>query len=177
MIENYLELPPTMVNVMREVLDKPSELELKQIRAQVTYQYGRDAERILETNNVRILKSGKTGRLKHIYINGKLILSLRATDGFLIFSLEGAKLFLEKVPPPTARVVVMPEVAPFIAEGRNLFSKHVLQADKNIRPFEEVIVVTPEDTLVAIGKAILTGWEMTSFKRGIAVKIRKGIRG
>lgn len=161
---------------MHEILDEPTRLELEQIRAQVTYQYGRDAERILKAGTIRVLKSGKTGRLKHIYVDGKLIFSLRATDGFLIFSLEGAKLFLEKIPPPTARVVVMPEVAPFIAEGRNLFSKHVLQADKNIRPFEEVIVVTPEDSLIAIGKAILAGWEMTSFKRGVAVKIRKGIK-
>jgi len=162
---------------MHKTLSIPSEFELEQIRAQLAYQYGRGAERILDLDKVQILKSGKTGRLKHVYIGNKLVFSLRATDGFLIFSLEGARLFLKKIPPLTARVVIMPEVASFIAEGRNLFSKHVIRADENIRPLEEVIIVTPDDALVALGKAVLAGWEMTSFKKGVAVKIRKGIKG
>ncbi|HDH07140.1 MAG TPA: pseudouridine synthase [Thermoproteales archaeon] len=162
---------------MSKVLESPTRFDLEQIKAQLVYQYGRNVVRILDFGEIKVQKSGKTGRLKHVYLNGKMIFSLRATDGFLIFSLEGARLFLKAVPPPSSRVVVMPEVAPFIARGRNLFSKHVVRADENIRPSEEVIVVTPEDNLVAIGRALLAGWEMVKARRGIAVKIRKGVKG
>ncbi len=61
-----------------------------------------------------------------------------------------------------------------MAEGRNVFAKHVVEADKELRPQDEVIVVDEEDNLVAVGKAVLSGEEMKVFKHGVAVKVRKG---
>jgi len=62
-----------------------------------------------------------------------------------------------------------------IREGRNVFAKHVVKADPWIRPQDEVIVVNDRRELLAVGRAVLTGSEMTQFKRGIAVKTRRGV--
>jgi predicted RNA-binding protein (TIGR00451 family) len=48
-------------------------------------------------------------------------------------------------------------------------------ADQEIRVGEEVIVTGEDDSILAVGKALLTGREMLAFKRGIAVKVRRGI--
>lgn len=71
-------------------------------------------------------------------------------------------------------VVVRGDVAECIRAGRNVFAKHVVSADSSIRPQDEVIVVSDRRQLLAVGRAVLAGWEMTQFKRGIAVKTRRG---
>jgi predicted RNA-binding protein (TIGR00451 family) len=73
------------------------------------------------------------------------------------------------------RVTVKREVEKFIAEGRDLFAKHVTKADPELRAGEEVIVVSGSGNILAVGKALLTGEEMLGFKRGIAVKTRRGV--
>jgi uncharacterized protein with predicted RNA binding PUA domain len=76
---------------------------------------------------------------------------------------------------PPRVVVVRDDVAEFIRAGRNVFAKHVVSADSSIRPQDEVIVIREKRQLLAVGRAVLAGWEMTQFKRGIAVKTRRGV--
>ncbi len=51
----------------------------------------------------------------------------------------------------------------------------MVDADEEIRPKEEVIIVDEENEVLAAGKSILTGREMKAFKRGVAVKVRRGV--
>jgi len=39
---------------------------------------------------------------------------------------------------------------------------------------EEVIVLNGKQRVIAVGKAVLSGDEMKSFKKGVAVKVRRG---
>lgn len=68
------------------------------------------------------------------------------------------------------------EVAGFIAGGRDLFAKHVVDADDDIRPNEEVVILDSKSRLLAVGKSALTGKEMKRFHTGVAVRTRKGIK-
>jgi len=74
------------------------------------------------------------------------------------------------------RVMVEDEVAEFIAQGKNVFAKFVEDMDPDLRPMDEVVVVDPEDNPVGIGQVVLTREEAAAFQRGIAVKIREGIK-
>jgi predicted RNA-binding protein (TIGR00451 family) len=76
---------------------------------------------------------------------------------------------------PNLRVIVLNEISEFIMKGRNVFCKHVVDVDENLRPLDEVIVVNQKDELLGIGKLKIPVPYVKSFKRGIAVNIRKGV--
>lgn len=71
-------------------------------------------------------------------------------------------------------VKVLEEAEPFVAEGRSVFARHVEDADEEIRPQEEVIVVNGKGEVLAVGRAVLSGREMKAFKHGVAVRVRRG---
>ncbi len=101
--------------------------------------------------------------------------TLRPTDGMFSLTIHGAKRLARGINSPRLWVKVSDEATPFIAQGRSVFAKHVIAADREIRPQEEVIVLNEDNKVIAVGKAVLTGREMTAFKRGVAVRVRKGI--
>jgi len=151
----------------REILEK--------VRSVADYQLGKGAGNALFPDNVDVVFSKRTGRIRHIYLKRKLLATLRPTDGMFSLTITGAKRLLRRINSPRLWVKVLKEAAPFIAEGRSVFAKHVVAADPEIRPQEEVIVLSEDNKVLAVGKAILTGREMKAFKRGVAVRVRKGV--
>ena len=159
---------------MKEELAR--ELDLRRLRAIADYQFGPGAGKALFPNDVEIVRSRKTGRIRQVKHRGELLATVRASDGLLVLTIHGAKRLL----PFLGRrhvVVVSGEAAPFVAQGRSAFAKHILEADPEIRPGDEVLVVDPDGRLLAVGKALLAGPEMMAFKRGVAVKVRAGVGG
>jgi predicted RNA-binding protein (TIGR00451 family) len=149
---------------------------LVKLRAIADYQFGRGVGRLLFPENTKIQSSRKTRKLRYVYLNNKLLATVRAKDGLIALTIEGARALLRCVNKPRFRVIVKDEVENMIAEGRDLFAKHIVFADSEIRPMEEVIIVNRKDELLAVGKALLSGEEMTSFKYGKAVRIRAGVK-
>ncbi|HDO20138.1 MAG: pseudouridine synthase [archaeon GB-1867-097] len=145
------------------------------LRRIAEYQFGEGIGDIIFPDDVEIEISKRTGKIKRITLKGKVLATLRPRDGMIALTVEGAKKIKEKIKPPKLRVTVMNEVAKYIRKGRNVFAKHVKDADPEIRPGSEVIIVDEEDNLLAVGKAILNGKEMIAFKSGIAVKVRRGV--
>lgn len=101
--------------------------------------------------------------------------TLRARDGLFSLTVAGAKRLWEAVQSKRLWVKVPDDVALFIAKGKSVFAKHVVDADKEIRPQEEIVVVNEKNVVVAVGRALLSGEEMTAFKSGAAVRVRRGI--
>ncbi len=150
------------------------ESELIRIRAVADYQFGAGCGEGLFPDCVKVVKSRKTGKVKGIYLGDELLATLKPSDGFLAMSTPGAVRLAAALPPPRYRVAVIDDVVKFIKEGRNLFAKHVLESDPDIRPGEEVMITDAKGQVVAVGRAALTGEEMKRFKIGLAVKIRRG---
>jgi len=155
---------------LRDILET-----LDKIRRIADYQLGKGAGDVLFRENIEIVFSRTTGRIRHIYLKGKLLATLRPTDGMLSLSVEGAKCLSRKARLAHLWVKVSAEAAPFIAKGKSVFAKHVIYADAKIRPQQETIVLNKKDKVLAVGKAVLTGQEMKVFKRGLAVRVRKGV--
>ncbi len=155
-------------------LQKPAEEEVRSLSAVLEYQFGRGAARLLE-GDVKVRRSPSTGRPREVYVNGVLVGTVRATDSFFVPTVEGARRLLDLLPHPRLRVVVPSEVAEYVAKGRTVFCKHVVEADAEIRPGEEVFVVDTSGKLIALGKAVVGGLEILSKKAGKAVKVRKGV--
>lgn len=144
------------------------------IRMIADYQFGRGAGKVLFPETCRFIISS-TGRVRQIMDNKERIATLKADSGWFTLSIEGAKRLHSFFPYPKLRVVVMDEVSEFIARGKSVFAKHVVDADRNIRANDEIIVVNTEDELLATGKAVLSAFEMLEMQRGMAVKVRQGV--
>lgn len=149
-------------------------LELVKMRAD--YQFGPEAGEALTSRGIRVEVSKRTGKPRYIYdLDGKLLATIRWNDGFLALTLEGARLLKEHFKPPKLRVIVKNEVREFIKQGRSVFAKHVVKVDPEIRCGDEIIVVDEEDNLLAVGRAVLSSYEMLAFNSGVAVKVRRGV--
>jgi len=149
--------------------------DIRKLRGIANYQFGSHLGNVLFKGPIELTRSGKTGKIRLLFRDGKLISTLRARDGFLALTPDGAKIILAFMRKPPRAVVVRSDVAEFIKEGRNVFAKHVIAADPSISPQDEVIVVDERRELLAVGRAHLAGFEMTQFRRGIAVKTRRGV--
>ena len=108
------------------------------------YQFGKGSGVALFGSNpkdVEIEKSRKTGKIRHVYEDNKIIVNMRASDGFLMLSALGAKRLHKYLPKPNLRVVVSEDSEPFALKGKSVFNKFVLDCDENIRRNDEVLIV------------------------------------
>ncbi len=149
--------------------------DLHRIRSIVNYQFDADVGANLFPDAVDLSYSPRTGRIRHVSLGGRLLATLRPPDGLFSFTMEGAARLKAALKPMGSRVVARREVEDVIRGGRNLFARHVVAADEGIRPGSEVLITTQDDVLLAVGKAVLSGREMYVFKRGVAVKVRRGV--
>ena len=152
-------------------------LGIRKIKAISDYQFSPKITDVLFENieELRIERSKNTNRIRHVYDKDNLLLSLRPTNGFLTLSLYSAKKIIERTKPPILRTIVQTEISDFIKRGRNVFCKHVIDIDTNLRPMDEVIIVSQEDELLAIGRLKIPAHHVTYFNSGIAILVRKGV--
>ncbi|MEQ9716069.1 MAG: PUA domain-containing protein [Candidatus Asgardarchaeum sp.] len=122
--------------------------------------------------NVILGISKSTKKIRHIYINDKLIATIRPSDGFLIFNIEGAEYIKKKLKTLPKKVVVSKIVQQILKKSSIIPAKYIVDADQNIYPEDEVFIVDEENQILATGKAILTSYEMKNSRTGIAVKVR-----
>ena len=148
--------------------------DLRRIRAIADYQFGSGSGAALFPDDVRIIHSRNTGRIRHIYFGNILLANFRPNDGLFTLTIAAAEHLLAQVPDLGYTVTVNAEAAEFVSKGKNVFAKHVIHSGEKIRPGDEVIIVNEEARVVGVGKALLVSEEMKEFKIGVAVKTRRG---
>ena len=147
---------------------------VRRIRSIADYQFGKGVGVRLFPENVKILYSKTTGRIRYVSLNGERLATLRPTDGLLSLSITAAKFIAENADFAQCFVTVRDDVSKFVADGSDVFAAHVVKADDVIPARDEVIVVDESGKVLAVGRALLSGSEMKTFKTGIAVKVRHG---
>jgi uncharacterized protein with predicted RNA binding PUA domain len=68
------------------------------------------------------------------------------------------------------------EAVPFVSEGRSLFCRHVDRCGSNVRVGSDVAIVHG-GKVIAVGVSLLATDLMKKYSRGVAVKVREGLRG
>ena len=160
--------------------------DLNKVKAVADYQFGDGAGEALFcddkskgdlfTGKIKIEKSRKTGKIRHVYAGKEIIANMRASDSLLILSKLGAKRLHASTSGIKNRVMIDNSVESFARDGKSVFSKFVIDCDENIRSNDEVIIVNQDDELLAFGKALLGYKEIMDFKTGQAIKTRKGFK-
>jgi uncharacterized protein with predicted RNA binding PUA domain len=147
---------------------------LRRVRTIADYQFGKGAGSGLFPDDCTFTRS-TTGRIRQIHQGGVRLATLRAQDGRLTLSIDGARRLHRTLTFPAYRVTIQSDVAEFPRKGKNVFARHVIAADREIRSGDEVLVISGEDDLLATGAAVVSGDEMLHFKYGVAVKVRQGV--
>lgn len=164
LFENELILPEAKISDFNRLIEVAD------------YQFGTGCGEALfgiNPDKIKIEKSRKTGKIRHVYEDDKAIVNMRASDGFLILSDLGAKRLHEYLSYPKSRVVVSEDSEPYAIQGKSVFNKFVLDCDENIRRNDEVLIVNKDDELLACGKSLLSSYEIKDFNTGQAIKTRK----
>ena len=148
--------------------------DFERLRAVADYQFGCGCGELLfgiDPSRLRIDKSRKTGKIRHVFEDDSNIVNMRASDGFLVLSDLGARRLHGGT--SRHRVVVSDDSVSYAKDGRSVFSKFVLDCDENIRRNDEVLIVDKDDNLLACGKSLLSSYEIMDFESGQAIKTRR----
>jgi len=150
-------------------------LEKLYIKDLLDYQFGFGfGSKVLKS--LGSVERGKNGKIRRLYTETeRLIATLVPSTGLFSLSIAGGELLRQTFSKPRHRVIVPSSVSKYIRKGRNVFAKYVLEVDMLLRSGDEVIVVDENDSLLAVGKLLLSPREARFFKRGVAVKVRKGL--
>jgi len=124
--------------------------------------------------NIEFLFSKKTGRIREVYHNQKLLCTLRIDGGlaitpFFAQTLMKSKKFKENC------LEIDQDSKPFVEDGRSVFCGHIVWCGKSIRIQSEVPILY-KNRVIAVGKAILSSKMMNEQTRGVAVKVRDSLK-
>ena len=123
---------------------------------------------------IRITYSKRTGRIQHVFQDDKLLFTLRI-DGGLAITPYFAQVLLKNKKFRENCLEVDEDSKPFVENGSSVFCKHVVWCGKNILIGADVPVLY-NDTVIAVGRAVLSSRMIKSLKRGVAVKIRDSLK-
>jgi predicted RNA-binding protein (TIGR00451 family) len=153
---------------------KPNDRILQKIRKVADYQFGKGSGNILFSKNIKVSFSKKTGKIRYIYDHEKLFATIRPETGLFSLTIKAATRLFKRSKAKRLWVKVERDASLFIEKENDAFAKHVIDVDENIRPMEEVIILNELNEVIAVGKSLLSGIEMKTYNKGVAVKIRKG---
>ena len=138
----------------REAVRLP-DLRLLRYRAHADFYFGQGAGDALLEGKIVV-------RGREIQDEAKKPLASWTINGSMALSMHGARR-LERL----GRYIV--RIGDFLPRG-SLLAPGVVEADEQIRPGDEVIVVG--EKAFGVGRARMSGWEMAASSRGVAVDLR-----
>jgi archaeosine synthase len=147
-------LGQAVAEACREAVRLP-DLRLLRYRAHADFYFGPGAGDALLQGKIVV-------RGREIQDEAKKPLASWTINGSMVLSMQGAKR-LERL----GRYIV--RIGDFLPKG-SLLAPGVVEADEQIRPGDEVIVVG--EKAFGVGRARMSGWEMAASSRGVAVDLR-----
>ena len=133
------------------------------LRATADFQFGEDTGKILIPDTTKL--SGKLYRMVIARYESEQLCSYIADSGLLSLTIAGAKQIAH-----LNRYWVRFKGTEI--KGGSLFAIGIDEADPTIRPGDEVIIIGPNDEILAVGRSEMSGPEMCAFKKGRGVTIR-----
>ncbi len=144
----------------------------RKFRALLIHQWGENAGKLADLEDMQIVLSKNTGKIRHCKTNGEILFTVVPTTGLLIPTYRGGQELLQAGLDETYKVTMDSDVSEFVASGKSALAKFVKHADSSLKAGEEVLVLDEVQNLLGTGRALITGDEMTTFNRGVAVVIR-----
>ena len=154
--------PDSIYNLRMELKNheriKRRDKTLHTLKSIAVYQFGENASDFIDDTT-------KTKGMFHkkVISNGKQIAMLNGNTGLYRLTLAGGEILKDL----NINIVNID----FDLTTNTVFAPGIVKADSKIIPNDEVVIVR-DDTVVGVGKAILTGEEMEKCSHGIGVKLK-----
>ncbi|MGY5854467.1 MAG: tRNA guanosine(15) transglycosylase TgtA, partial [Candidatus Thorarchaeota archaeon] len=170
-IDSRSESADDIVDALKEPTSNTRWWERK-IRSLISYQWNIDFPSFLENEDTSVTFSKATRKIRYVNRNNTIIFTLVPTSGLLTPTLEGGQELLQAGLSGQYTVTVDKDAAEFVAQGKSALAKFVEFAHPKLRAGEEVLLVNSSGDLLATGRTLLSGPEMMTFDRGVAVVTR-----
>jgi 7-cyano-7-deazaguanine tRNA-ribosyltransferase len=144
----------------------------RKLRALLAYQWGQNARILADLEDMEVVLSKSTGKIRHCKSDGEIIFTIVPTTGLLTPTYRGGQELLQVGLDDIYKVIMDSDVSEFVASGKSALAKFVKHADSRLKAGEEVLVLDEAMNLLGTGRALISGDEMTTFNRGVAVMIR-----
>jgi len=115
-------------------------------------------------------------RMEEVIADGVALANIRydveSGQWVLLPRMEGAARIFTQMDGRSNWVIIDESAVPFIEKGASTLAPGVIDADPDIVPGVEVVVVSPDGVPVSAGRAKMAGREMVEATKGVAVKTR-----
>ena len=151
-------------------------LEFSQISAKCSVLLGASRKMTSDWLDGMTVGRSSTGRIRNVFTSdGRHVLSPRLHDGGISLTNEGAK-DLHSLGSGTPRLVLKSDAIPYVQDGRNVIHGFIEDVDENIAPGLACLIHDSSGNLIAHGISRCLPSEIRSFSKGIAVRVRGGIK-
>ncbi len=148
---------------------------LTKVQHTLDAQFGRGAHRSLPPDAV-IERSKRTGRIRGIRDGQGCLLGTLRPDGGLAITVRFAGMLLKRHRGFASYcVAVGQDAVPFVEQGRSVFCRHVVKCGRNVRAHSDTPVLYGE-RVIAVGRALLPCEIISDMERGVAVRVRHGLK-
>ncbi|MDV3277849.1 MAG: hypothetical protein LYZ69_05210 [Nitrososphaerales archaeon] len=148
--------------------------EKRRLSIMVDYLFGRGVSGALPKEDVKLVYSRRSGRVKLVFHGSKLYATVRP-NGSIALSIYGASTLARKRSFSENCVTVNEDAVPFVQGGKSVFCKFVTKAGKRVVPKGEVAILDRAGKVIGVGRATMNGAYIPQFKSGVAVKVREGL--
>lgn len=135
--------------------------------------FGLDVSKHLP-KNIEMTFSRRTGRIRTVSYKDHLLCTLRI-DGGLAITPYFAQILLKNKSFKEYCVEITADAAPFVEDGRSVFSKHIVKCGKEVRVAGDTPILF-KNKVIAVGKAVLSYEMISDFQRGVAIKVRDSLK-
>lgn len=123
----------------------------------------------------------RTKRVNNILLRGKHLFSQRLTDGGLSLTTDGAEWIHQIMRDDSSElglpiIEIQGDAEPFIRDGRNVMHGFIESLTGELQVGFPCLIANSEDQLVGHGIAQCGSRDLMSFTKGIAVKVRGGVK-
>ncbi len=158
-----------VVGLISERILADAEWRRRKLTALFAYQWALDH---IDLEGTRVAISRSTGKIRYVSREDTILFTVVPLTGLMAPTLAGGGVLLEQGLPDIYRVIMGEDAVPFVQKGKSALAKFVLEAHPQLRGGEEVVILSPSQELIGVGRAILSGHEMLAFTRGVAVATR-----
>ena len=144
----------------------------RKLKALLMYQWGENAGKLADLEDMEIVLSRSTGKIRHCKSGDEILFTVVPTTGLLTPTYRGGQELLRVGLDDAYKVIMDSDVSEFVASGKSALAKFVKDADPRLKAGEEVLVLDEVQNLLGTGRALISGSEMATFNRGVAVVIR-----